>query len=110
VYEVATGRITKQLTVPDEDTRDLNIGAGEAWIPGSYSAEQYFIHDGVPVPKPIAEPVYDHAELRRVEYPPVEEFADAFYWNQRGDTARMDAYLAKIDAVKERFPKRPAGK
>lgn len=42
---------------------------------------------------------------RRLEYPALEEFADAFYWERRGDPSKMEAYLSKIDAVKGNHPK-----
>jgi phosphoketolase len=42
---------------------------------------------------------------RAKEYPPLAELADALYWQQNGDTSKMDAYLAKVDAVKEKYPK-----
>lgn len=47
----------------------------------------------------------DYAKLRVREYPPLSEFADAMYWNARGDRTKLDAYFEKIDAVKTRFPK-----
>ena len=47
----------------------------------------------------------DVAELRRAEYPPLADLADALYWQTQGDETKMTAYLEKIQAVKERFPK-----
>ena len=43
-------------------------------------------------------------DARRRSYPPLAEFADAFYWSQRGNAAPMEAYLAKVDAVKAKNP------
>jgi hypothetical protein len=53
------------------------------------------------------------AEKRRVQYqqdrkplyPKLEEFADAYYWAQNGDTTKMQEYLDKVSAVKAQFPK-----
>ena len=42
---------------------------------------------------------------RASEYPPITEFADAYYWAQKGDTALMDAYVDKCDAIKLKYPK-----
>ena len=42
----------------------------------------------------------DYAAHRRVAYPPIEEFLDAFYHERRGNPEPMAAWLAKIDAVK----------
>ncbi len=44
-------------------------------------------------------------ELRRRAYPDWRELADAIYWQQNGDVNPMKAYLAKVKAVKEKFPK-----
>jgi len=42
---------------------------------------------------------------RAAEYPPITDFADAYYWAQKGKTELMDAYVAKCDAIKQKFPK-----
>lgn len=39
------------------------------------------------------------------EYPPLTELADALYHQQNGDDSKMTAYLAKVDAVKQKYPK-----
>lgn len=44
-------------------------------------------------------------QTRRLQYPPLEDFADAYYWATHGDTTKMDAYLAKVEAVKQANPK-----
>lgn len=47
----------------------------------------------------------DYRERRRAEYPPVTQLADALYWQQNGDPSKMEAYLAKVAAVKAKYPK-----
>jgi len=42
---------------------------------------------------------------RYAEYPPITDFADAYYWAQKGKTELMDAYVAKCDAIKLKYPK-----
>jgi len=42
---------------------------------------------------------------RAAEYPPITDFADAYYWAQKGNTALMDAYVAKCEATKQKYPK-----
>ena len=42
---------------------------------------------------------------RASEYPPMTDFADAYYWAQKGNTALMDAYVSKCDAIKLKYPK-----
>ena len=47
----------------------------------------------------------DYSIKRRMDYPAIEEFADAFYWQSKGDDKKMAAYLARCQAVKEAIPK-----
>jgi len=42
---------------------------------------------------------------RQPEYPSLATFADAYYWAQKGDNTKMDAYVAACDAVKAKYPK-----
>ena len=42
---------------------------------------------------------------RQVEYPPLSELADALYWQNKGDTTKMQDYLAKCELVKQKYPK-----
>jgi len=42
---------------------------------------------------------------RALEYPNLSEFADAYYWAQKGDTTLMDSYIEKCDVVKNKYPK-----
>ena len=43
---------------------------------------------------------------RRREYPPLEDFADAyFHLRVNNDQSVMEAYLQRVAAVKARFPK-----
>lgn len=47
----------------------------------------------------------DYRVKRRGEYPSLVDLADALYWQQNGDPSKMEAYLAKVAAVKEKYPK-----
>ena len=47
----------------------------------------------------------DYAALRKAEYPSAAELADALYWQSKGDDKPMQAYLARCEAVKAKFPK-----
>lgn len=42
---------------------------------------------------------------RIANYPPLQDLADALYWQSKGDTVKLQAYLAACDKVKEAFPK-----
>lgn len=46
-----------------------------------------------------------YRSLRKREYPPIEDLADAIYWQAQGDDTKMDAYVAQVDAVKLKYPK-----
>tara|TARA_B100001989_G_scaffold138673_1_gene98313 strand:+ start:503 stop:814 length:312 start_codon:yes stop_codon:yes gene_type:complete len=42
---------------------------------------------------------------RQYEYPPIEDFADAMYWNSKGDSSLLTAYYAACEKVKTNYPK-----
>jgi len=44
-------------------------------------------------------------EKRKEEYPPLSEFADAYYWLQEGDDSKMNTYIQKCKDVKNKYPK-----
>lgn len=47
----------------------------------------------------------EYWQKRVCEYPPVQELADALYWKEHGDPSKWAAYMAKVQAVKEKYPK-----
>lgn len=47
----------------------------------------------------------EYQRLRKPEYPPLADLADALYWQSEGDNTKMTAYLAAVDAVKLKYPK-----
>ena len=47
----------------------------------------------------------EHQRLRKPEYPPMEQYLDAVYWQSQGDNTKMTAYLAAVEAVKQKYPK-----
>jgi len=42
---------------------------------------------------------------RREEYPSIEDFIDAYYWEKKGDSSLMEKYISAVDTVKSRYPK-----
>lgn len=51
---------------------------------------------------------YDAVEYQRQrqpEYPSLAELADAVYWQSKGNESKMTAYLSKVQAVKDKYPK-----
>lgn len=57
---------------------------------------------GKPVPQPAVDPVL---ASRRKAYPPLEDLADALYWQAKGKPGPMNAYMAAVAAVKAKYPK-----
>ena len=47
----------------------------------------------------------EYQSRREPEYPSLKDFADAYYWAQKGDTTKMDEYIQKCDDVKTKYPK-----
>ncbi len=47
----------------------------------------------------------EYKVLRRDQYPPLQDLADAIYWGEKGDDSMMTAYVAACEKVKEDFPK-----
>lgn len=46
-----------------------------------------------------------YQQKRKYEYPPLADLADALYWQAQGDDSKMTAYLAAVEAVKQKYPK-----
>lgn len=46
-----------------------------------------------------------YQSMRAEAYPSITEFADAFYWQQKGILEPMQKYLASVEVVKNNFPK-----
>ena len=42
---------------------------------------------------------------RQPLYPPLADFADAMYWNSKGDSSKLTAYYAACEKVKSDNPK-----
>jgi hypothetical protein len=47
----------------------------------------------------------EYQRQRQSEYPPLADLADAMYWQAQGDDSKMTAYLAAVQAVKDKYPK-----
>ena len=70
----------------------------------NYYAIKNLTLDNLPLYESIVTPL-DYNELRKQEYPPLEDFADAFYHLQKGDKTKMDEYIARVESVKKKYPK-----
>ena len=47
----------------------------------------------------------EYQTLRRNEYPPLSDLADAIYWQANGDNTKMANYLARVEMIKNKYPK-----
>ena len=46
-----------------------------------------------------------YQSVRRFLYPSLGDFADAMYWNSKGDSTKLEAYYAACEKVKTDNPK-----
>ncbi len=46
-----------------------------------------------------------YKDERQPLYPPLADFADAMYWNSKGDSTKLEAYYAACEKVKTDNPK-----
>tara|TARA_Y100000401_G_scaffold115366_1_gene118965 strand:- start:564 stop:854 length:291 start_codon:yes stop_codon:yes gene_type:complete len=46
-----------------------------------------------------------YQDTRRPLYPSLKDFADAMYWNSKGDSTKLEAYYAACEKVKTDNPK-----
>ena len=42
---------------------------------------------------------------RQIAYPDIRDFADAYYWAQKGDDSKMTSYISACAKVKSDLPK-----
>ena len=73
---------TKSIAIPSKE----EIEAEVARLLSEYQSTQY-------------------QRQRQPEYPPLADLADALYWQSQGDDSKMTAYLAAVEAVKQKYPK-----
>lgn len=92
------------------------VGQGGFYLEGDDAYEnvkQWFVEN-----PPTAEQVYaerdrlkaewertTYARERKYDYPDLGELADAIYWKEKGDNSKMQAWIEKIDEIKNQWPK-----
>jgi len=47
----------------------------------------------------------EYRRQRAQQYPPLQDLADALYWQSKGDNSKMQIYLAACESVKQKYPK-----
>lgn len=58
------------------------------------------------VEQKLSDELFTIQSTRHEMYPPLAVFADAMYWNSRGDPTKLEAYYILCDEVKLKVPKR----
>jgi hypothetical protein len=106
VYRLADGEVEKSGTCA-KTVVEKQAGTGQAVliVKEPIVGNQYAVRDGQLVRRTVAPVMLSYQQQRRQEYPPLSDFADAMYWQLQGDASKMEAYLAKVAAVKARYPK-----
>jgi len=90
--------------VVDVQENSFDVHESMFWVDCEDSVETgYTYEDGILVKPPVPKVPYDIA--RRMEYPELADFADAYYWMQQGDNTKMDEYLSKLTEIKQKYPK-----
>ena len=82
---------------------DWGLAEGETFTVEDFNADMVLAEDGVSLREPTVEelaPTYQ--ELRRAEYPPMEDYLDGIV---KGDNAQVKKYIDACSAVKKKYPK-----
>jgi hypothetical protein len=86
------GKVVSHGTFTDEDLLKIDFPSPEYVL--TYGSME-----------PLAEPVLSYQDQRRKAYPSLNDFADALYWQSKGDNTKMDIWLDACTKVKENIPK-----
>jgi chlorite dismutase len=71
----------------------------------AYTAEEEAARDAEEAAAKAEIDANGYKEDRRYLYPPLTDFADAMYWNSKGDSTKLKAYYAACEKVKTDNPK-----
>lgn len=109
VYDPQTGLITQSGNMAPWHLRKMQKDHGWTYVltgdlthPRTHKINLASLKPEPYTPPP---PVKSVEQQRREEYPPLEELADALYWQSQGDNSKLAAYLEKIGRVKAKLPK-----
>ena len=88
---------------PDVVTIDENAGAFDKDYK-SITLEQSKI-DAARITLDAEAAAISYQSVRQPLYPSLGDFADAMYWNSKGDSTKLEAYYAACEKVKTDNPK-----
>ncbi len=90
--------------VVDLQQESFEVHESMTWLDCDDTVEVGFTYEnGQFIAPSVGDVPYDLS--RRMEYPELQDFADAYYWQQQGDDSKMKEYLAKITEIKNKYPK-----
>lgn len=90
--------------VVDVQENVFEVHESMTWVDCDNNVDTSYTYENGQFIKPSVA-VLDYSIERRVNYPQLVDFADAYYWAQQGDNTKMNEYLAKIKEIKEKYPK-----
>ena len=87
-YTDNTNQVYANLIVLDGGSKptESEVNAGLKSLQDNYDAQEY-------------------VRKRVGQYPPLQDFADAMYWNSKGDSTKLEAYYGACEKVKTDNPK-----
>ena len=71
----------------------------------AYTAEEETARDTEEAAAIAYQTANGYKTRRQSEYPSLADFADAMYWNSKGDSSKLTAYYAACEKVKTDNPK-----
>ena len=71
----------------------------------AFTAEEETARDAEEAAAKADKDANGYKEDRKVLYPSLADFADAMYWNSKGDASKLTAYYAACEKVKTDNPK-----
>lgn len=90
--------------VVDKQEKTFQVHSSMRWVECDNSIEVGYTYENNQFIKPEPPQIAYDLE-RRMNYPQLADFVDAYYWAQRGNNDKMNEYLAKCDDVKAKYPK-----
>ena len=115
VVKNADNKVTKYQPYASKSDADAHVATYGGFVADKPDDDRmkYWIVDGEKLTFDKSQADSDDAALAAAQYqrdreplyPPLADFADAYYWAQNGDDSKMTAYVAACAKVKTDNPK-----
>ena len=101
-YDIDLPKVKKgeRLIIGEDHSPTMDAKSGERW---NIKTNQW--EDVRSTEEKESARLFEVQAARYAEYPSLGEFADAMYWQSKGDNSKLTAYFGKLDVVKTKFPK-----